>query len=124
MSESSSKKLGPALRVRRPADFQRVYTARQSVRLPELTVAYVANDGSRSRLGLSVSSKNGNAVMRNRIKRVFRAAFRETRHAFPSGYDFVLIPNPKFKDYQTRVIATALLRAAEKIRATIRRTDC
>lgn len=115
MTTLPSKKLTPAQRVRSSDDFKRVYAARLSVRLPEITVAYAPNGLARTRLGLSVSTKNGNAVIRNRIKRVFRAAFRETRGVFPAGLDCVLIPNPKFKDYRAEVIAPVLLLAAQKI---------
>lgn len=111
----TAQKLSRAQRVRGSADFQAVYATRKSVRLPELTVAYGRNGLSLARLGLSVSVRNGNAVARNRIKRVFRAAFRQTRQAFPTGFDYVLIPQPKFKDYRCAVIVAALLRAAVRV---------
>ena len=44
------------------------------------------------RLGLSVSRKVGGAVVRNRLRRLYREAFRLTRHEMPVGLDLVLIP--------------------------------
>jgi len=44
------------------------------------------------RLGLSVSRKYGGAVQRNRLRRLYREAFRLTRHEMPVGLDLVLIP--------------------------------
>ena len=45
-----------------------------------------------SRLGVSVGRKLGNAVRRNRFKRLLREAFRIARADLPAGLDFVVIP--------------------------------
>jgi ribonuclease P protein component len=44
------------------------------------------------RLGLSVSRKVGQATYRNRLRRLYREAFRLTRSEMPVGLDLVLIP--------------------------------
>lgn len=44
-----------------------------------------------SRLGLTVSSKVGNAVVRVRLRRRLRELFRKRRHAWPPGWDVVLV---------------------------------
>jgi ribonuclease P protein component len=49
----------------------------------------------RSRLGLVVSRKVGNAVARNRIKRVLREYFRQERAKFPEGMDCVIAVRPQ-----------------------------
>ena len=82
----------PAEHLRRPADFQRVYERRRSVSDNLLIVYARENDLSHLRLGLSVSRKFGGAVRRNRLRRLYREAFRLTRHAMPVGLDLVLIP--------------------------------
>ncbi|MEI6233348.1 MAG: ribonuclease P protein component [Planctomycetota bacterium] len=108
--------LRAAQRVLASADFQRIYAARKSSNTSEVTVAYCANGLGYSRLGVSVGVKHGNAVRRARIKRVFRAAFREARHALPTGFDYVLIPRKGVVEYTSVRIEKALIEAAKRVR--------
>ena len=78
--------------LRRPADFRRVYDRRRSASDGWLIVYACENGLPHSRLGLSVSRKVGNAVHRNRLRRLYREAFRLTRQELPTGLDLVLIP--------------------------------
>jgi ribonuclease P protein component len=54
---------------------------------------------------LSVSRKVGQATYRNRLRRLYREAFRLTRPELPTGLDLVLIPRgrkePSLADLQT-----------------------
>ena len=78
--------------LRRPKDFDRVYNRRRSVSDAWLIVYACENGLPHLRLGLSVSRKFGGAVQRNRLRRLFREAFRLTRHLMPTGLDLVVIP--------------------------------
>jgi ribonuclease P protein component len=62
-----------------------------------LLVFTIPNDLGHSRLGLSVGSRVGNAVTRNRVKRLIREAFRLEQHALVQngrGYDIVATVRP------------------------------
>src|SRR5437773_4979871 len=82
----------PAEHLRRPADFRRTYDRRRSVSDSWLIVYACENGLPYLRLGLSVSRKNGQATHRNRLRRLYREAFRLTRHEMPGSLDLVVIP--------------------------------
>ncbi len=84
--------LRPHEHLRRPADFKLVYDRRRSASDGWLIVYVRENGLPYLRLGLSVSRKFGGAVQRNRLRRLYREAFRLTRHTMPVGLDLVLIP--------------------------------
>jgi ribonuclease P protein component len=82
----------PHEHLRRPEDFRRIYERRCSVSDARLIVYAARNDLPYSRLGLSVSRKFGPAVRRNRLRRIYREAFRLSRQELPTGLDLILIP--------------------------------
>jgi len=95
--------------VRKGTDFKRVFERRCVGRTKFLTVFGAPNTEGQLRLGLSVSKKNGNAIRRNRIKRLLREAFRLSRPKLPAGLDLVLVPvlivgdapRPSLEDFRT-----------------------
>jgi ribonuclease P protein component len=81
------------LRVVRSGDFSRAYREGSRARGGILVVVAVPNGLDHPRLGLSVGRRIWrSAVRRNRVKRIFREAFRLEQHALPAGHDLVLIP--------------------------------
>ena len=82
----------PHENLRSPSDFRRDYGRRRSAS-DEFLIVYACENGlPYLRLGLSVSRKFGAATKRSRLRRLYREAFRLTRHAMAGGLDLVLIP--------------------------------
>jgi len=81
-----------ATRVRKRAEFVRIQEGgtRVSTRTFVLVLAGRKDRGP-ARLGITASRKIGDAVTRNRAKRLVREAFRATAELFPSGIDLVVI---------------------------------
>lgn len=72
-------------------EFDTVFRRKCSAADDRLIVYGIENNLDRPRLGLVVSKKVGNAVVRGRWKRLLREAFRLTQHELPP-LDLVLLP--------------------------------
>jgi ribonuclease P protein component len=78
-------------RVRKRAGFQNAYLSGKK-RVGEHCVVFaVGNDTGHCRLGVTATKKLGNAVHRNRARRLVREAFRRIRTDLPQGYDYVVV---------------------------------
>ncbi|MEI8196460.1 MAG: ribonuclease P protein component [Phycisphaerae bacterium] len=69
-------------------------TGRRRLHHPLLVHIRRREDEGPSRLGISIGRRCGNAVQRNRIKRLLREAYRAQQHELPEGRDFLLIVRP------------------------------
>src|SRR5688572_19906212 len=76
----------------KPAQFQAVYDRRRSVSDSGMILYAKENGLAYSRVGFSVSRKYGGAVQRNRLRRLYREAYRLSKEMLPTGLDLVLIP--------------------------------
>jgi ribonuclease P protein component len=125
MTPADDKPFGfrKAEHLRTGADFRRVYDARRSQADGRLIIYACSNDLPYSRVGFSVSRKVGKAVYRNRIRRLYREAFRLAKHELPKGLDLVFIPRgnqePTLDDlkrsliYMVKQLAQRLAREAK-----------
>jgi ribonuclease P protein component len=94
MEPSSDHRFLAKHHVRRGADFRRAYGRRCSAGNTEMVIYGYPNESTFPRLGISASRRIGNAVVRNRWKRLLREAFRLSREKLPSGIDLIVVPRP------------------------------
>jgi ribonuclease P protein component len=79
------KTFPPARRLLKAHDFERVYAARWRISDSFFAANMIESEAGAARLGLSVGHKAvGNAVSRNRIKRVVRESFRQHQYELPA----------------------------------------
>jgi ribonuclease P protein component len=60
-----------------------------------LTLYMAENDCGYPRLGVSVGKSCGGAIVRNRLKRLLREAFRQSQDRIPAGFDYLLMISPQ-----------------------------
>lgn len=113
-------------RLSRSAEFDRVFRQGRSHanRLLVLHAFPRAEEGE-PRLGLSVSRKVGNAVDRNRVKRLLREAFKEEAGRLPAGHDIVIVARPDVRAVAERDglagVRAALSELVDELRARVER---
>ena len=82
-------------------DFQIVYKKGISYANKYLVMYILKNERKQNRIGISVSKKVGNSVVRHRLTRLIRESYRIQEAYFQSGYDIVVVVrvNAKEKNY-------------------------
>jgi ribonuclease P protein component len=78
-------------RIRKRQDYLRIYEQGVRRHTQRFTIIICRNQSGISRLGMTVSKKTGNAVQRNRIKRLLREFFRLHKSRLPASQDIVII---------------------------------
>ena len=105
-------------------EFQRVYRKGTS-QANRYLVMYVLENKDRymeNRLGISVSKKVGNSVVRHRITRLIRESYRLNETSFRQGVDIVVVARPSAKDRSYQEIESALMHLAGRTKV-LRRTE-
>lgn len=91
MPTRGREKFPKSARLRKRPEFVSLSRTGKKVHSPHFIVISKSNERGESRLGITVSSKVGNALVRNRIKRVVREFFRRRRHNWLPASDIVVI---------------------------------
>ena len=95
--------------LKKTKDFALVYQKGTSKADRYLVIYVLKNRSAQNRLGISVSKKVGNSVIRHRITRLIRESYRLQEDMFNSGLDIVVIARVNAKNASYHDIESALL---------------
>ena len=95
--------------LKKNSDFKNVYTHGKSYANKYLVMYVLENNLGKNRIGISVSKKVGNSVVRHRITRLVRESYRLHENIFNSGLDIVIVARKSASTVKYAEIESALL---------------
>lgn len=95
-------------------DFQKVYRNGTSYANRYLVMYVLPNQYMKNRLGISVSKKVGNSVVRHRVTRLIRESYRLNEENFHENLDIVVVARQSAKEITYKQTESALLHLAGK----------
>lgn len=95
--------------LKKSSDFRTVYKNGKSYANKYLVMYILENNQNKNRLGISVSKKVGNSVVRHHLTRLIRESYRLHEKVFNSGLDIVVVARNSAKDCSYHEIESALL---------------
>ena len=104
-----------AVTVKENYEFRRIYRKGRSAVSPCLVVYCQKNRRGQSRLGVTVSTKLGHAVVRNKVRRRLREIYRLHEARFVPGYDIVVVARVRAVHSSYAVLERDFLRLAKKL---------
>lgn len=95
--------------LKKNSDFQKVYRKGKSYANRYLVMYVLENHTEGNRLGISVSKKVGNSVIRHHLTRLIRESYRLHEDMFNNGLDIVVIARSTARDISYHETESALL---------------
>ena len=95
--------------LKKNSDFKKVYSQGKSFANKYLVMYVLENNLGKNRLGISVSKKVGNSVVRHRVTRLVRESYRLHEDIFNSGLDIVIVARNSTSSVGYFEIESALL---------------
>ncbi len=102
-------KLKRTVTIKSNCDFRRLYGKGKSFQNPALVSYVMKNRAGICRMGITASKKTGNAVERNRARRVIRAAYSSLEDRIQGNYDIIFVARSKTKYQKSTQIAEVML---------------
>lgn len=107
--------MDPAVTVKENYEFRRIYRKGKSAVSPQLVIYCQRNRRGHSRLGVSVSTKLGCAVVRNRVRRRIREIYRLNKAKMLPGYDLVVVARVRAVETDYQKLDRTYLRLLEQL---------
>lgn len=104
--------------LKKNSDFRRLYAKGKSAVNPYLAVYCRKNRSDTNRLGYTVSTKLGHAVVRNRVRRRLREIYRLNASSLRSGWDIVVVARARCVGADYAAINAAFLALCEQLGLT------
>lgn len=103
--------------LKKNSDFRRLYAKGRQVVLPTLVIYLRRRGSGESRVGFTVSTKLGHAVLRNRIRRRLREIYRLHKDELCPGADMVVVARSRSAEASYRTLEREFLAACRKLGA-------
>ena len=107
--------MDPAVTVKENYEFRRIYRKGKSAVSPQLVIYCQRNRRGHSRLGVSVSTKLGCAVVRNRVRRRIRELYRLNKAKMLPGYDLIVVARVRAVETDYQKLDRTYLRLLEQL---------
>ena len=95
--------------IKKTREYQKIYKRGKSFANKYLVMYILTNERTENRLGISVSKKVGNSVVRHRLTRLIRESYRLNKDLFIKGIDIVIVARTGAKDIDYSKVENALL---------------
>ncbi len=107
--------MDPSVTVKENYEFRRIYRKGRSAVSPQLVIYCQRNRRGHSRLGVSVSTKLGCAVVRNRVRRRIREIYRLNKAKMLPGYDLIVVARVRAVETDYQKLDRTYLRLLEQL---------
>ena len=101
--------------LKKNSDFRRLYSKGKSAVTPYMVVYCRRSREAHNRVGYTVSTKLGHAVVRNRVRRRLREIYRLNAPSLKTGYDIIIVARTRCVGAEYAKMDSAFLSACEKL---------